>query len=278
MTHYSLHKIYSDKEFPFSPIDYSKFKFGDKNVSRKFGFALAIGFIKEYLSVHPIDNQILVVSSPYDFIPTATFAMKNYFVQKLNDYLVDTGRNVVQEAKIHRTVTYKEDYGALSAEERIRLISNDKFHADYKFMEDKTVLFLDDVKITGSHETLVRQEILSRIKATDSDITKCIFLYFAELANPNVHPNVENTLNYYFVKDLYSLDKVLKNEDWIPNTRVVKYILKESDQFDVFIQFQPLKILQTVYHLAIGNSYHLMDEYKDNLSKVRKLLLQNKLL
>ena len=89
METYSLHKIYSDKEFPFNPADYSKFKYGDKNVSRKFGFALATGFIKEYLSVYPINNQIVVVSSPYDFIPTATFAMKNYFVQRLNEYLMD---------------------------------------------------------------------------------------------------------------------------------------------------------------------------------------------
>jgi len=279
MTHYSLNKIYSDKEFPFSPIDYSKFKFGDKNVSRKFGFALAIGFIKEYLSIHPIDNQIVVASSPYDFIPTATFAMKNYFVQKLNDYLVDTGRAVVQEAKIHRTVTYKEDYGALSAEERIQLIGNDKFHADYDFLKGKTVLFLDDVKITGSHEKVIRAMLAEKSPQMFTDERR-IFLYFAELANPNVHPSVENTLNYYFVKDLYSLDKVLKNEDWIPNTRVVKYIFKEENPvtFDVFIHFQPLKILQTIYHLAIGNSYHLMDEYKGNIQKVRKILLQNKLL
>lgn len=276
--HYSLHKIYDDKEFPFSPIDYSKFKFGDKNVSRKFGFALAVGFIKEHLSRWPINNQIVVASSPYDFIPTATFAMKNYFVQKLNEYLVDKNLSVVQEIKIHRTVTYKEDYGALSAEERMKLIGNDKFHADYKFIENKTVIYMDDIRITGSHEKMIKSQILSKVK--DSPDERAIFIYFAELVNENVDPKVENILNYYFVKDLYSLDKVLKNEDWIPNTRAVKFILKKTDggQFDVFLQFQPLKIVSTIYHLAIGNSYHLMDEYKENILKMRKLLVQNKLL
>jgi len=276
--HYSLHKIYSDKEFPFSAEQYSKFKFGDKNISRKFGFDLATGFIKQFLSIHPIENQIVVASSPYDFIPTATFAMKNYFVQKLNDYLAERGLPVVQETKIHRTVTYKEDYGALSAEERMRLISNDQFHMDWKFINDKTVIYMDDIKITGSHEKVIRRMISDTNPHLEHTCNK-VFIYFAELANPNVDPKVENTLNYYFVKDLYSLDKVIKNEDWIPNTRVVKYIFKrDNEQFDTFIQFQPLKVLQTIYHLAIGNSYHLMPEYNENITKVRKILLQNKLL
>jgi len=235
-------------------------------------------FIKEHLSRWPINNQIVVASSPYGFIPTATFAMKNYFVQKLNEYLVDKNLPVVQEIKIHRTVTYKEDYGALSAEERMKLIGNDKFHADYKFIENKTVIYMDDIRITGSHEKMIKSQILSKVK--DSPDERAIFIYFAELVNENVDPKVENILNYYFVKDLYSLDKVLKNEDWIPNTRAVKFILKktEGSQFDVFLQFQPLKIVSTIYHLAIGNSYHLMDEYKDNILKMRKLLIQNKLL
>ena len=208
---YSLHKIYDSKDFPFSPIDYSKFKFGDKNVSRKFGFALAVGFIREHLSQFPIDNQIVVVSRPYDFITTATFAMKNYFVQRLNEYLVEKELPVVQETKVHRTVTYKEDYGALSAEDRLKLISNDSFHIDWDFIKDKTVIYMDDIKITGSHEKVIQRMIDTGKRQKDS---RSIFIYFAELINKNVDPTVENTLNYYFVKDLFTLDKVLKNEDW----------------------------------------------------------------
>lgn len=279
METYSLHKIYSNTEFPFNPADYSKFKYGDKNISRKFGFALANGFIKEYLSIYPIENQIVVVSSPYDFIPTATYAMKNYFVQKLNDYQVENGLSVVQEAKIYRTITYQNDYGALSAEERMKLISNDKFYMDFKFIHDKTVIYMDDIRITGSHEKVIKRMLIDGNPELKIH-TRKIFMYFAELANPNVHPEVENKLNYYFVKDLYSMDKVIKNEDWIANTRAIKYILnKEHGTLnEVFFAFQPMKVLQTIYHLAIGNSYHLMDTYKENIDRIRKILVSNKLL
>lgn len=276
---YSLHKIYEDKNFPFSAVKYSRFKFGDKNIAREFGFALANGFIKEYLSISPVlgmspPSQLVVVSSPYNFIPTATFAMKDYFIQKLNEYLVTNSHPVIQETKIHRVVTYKEDYGNLSAEERLQLIGNDSFHIDKEFIRGKVVLYLDDVKVTGGHEKVVKRMIREYGLANRS-----IFLYFAELINQSIPANIENVLNYYYVKDLLSINKIIRDSEFLPNTRVIKYILNSPiEECSSFLNYQPLKLLSTIYHLAIGNSYHLIEEYSSNLLSIKKLLLQNKLL
>lgn len=268
---YSLNKIYEDKNFSFSPTEYSKFKFGDKDISRKYGYQLATGFIKEYLSMNPITEQIIVISSPYCFIPTATFAMKDYFIQKLNEYLIICDYNVVEETKIHRTITYKEDYGALSAQQRTSLISKDGFHIDKEFIKGKTIIFLDDIKITGSHE-----RVIQRMVDEYGLENRCVFLYFAELSNKNINPNIENYLNYAFVKKLIDLDKVIKNENFLPNTRVVKFILNsEFEEFKTFIQYQPIKLVQTFYHLAIGNSYHKIEEYATNLQFIKKMLPKN---
>lgn len=265
---YSLHKIKEEKKFSFSPTEYSKFKFGDKDTARKFGYALASGFIKDYLWTDTIKEQIVVISSPYCFIPTATFAMKDYFIQRLNEFLVTEKLPVVEETKIHRTITYKEDYGNLSAEERHTLIHNDGFHIDKEFIKGKTLLFLDDIKITGSHEKVIRR----MIEEYDLD-NRCIFLYFAELENKEIHPRIENYLNYYFVKTLLDLDKVIKNGNFLLNTRVIKYILNsDHSEFRTFIQYQPIKLVHNIYHLAIGNSYHLIDEYQTNLKYIKKLI------
>jgi hypothetical protein len=264
---YSLHQITKEDNFTFSPTEYSKFKFGDKSIARKFGYALATGFINEYLKSTPIVNQIVVISSPYCFIPTATFAMKDYFIQKLNEYLVKSYLPVVEETKIHRTVTYKEDYGSLSAAERLTLISGDGFHIDEKFIKGKTLLFLDDVKITGSHERVIHR-MIEQYQLTN----ECVFLYFAELENKNIHPKIENHLNFFYVKSLLDLDKVIKNENFLPNTRVVKYILNSPfDEFEIFINYQSQRFVQTIYHLAIGNSYHNIPEYKKNLNYLKQL-------
>lgn len=139
---YSLHKINHTDRFGFNPADYSRFKFGDEAVAKAFGTALADGFIREHLSVNPVEQQLVVLSSPYSFIPTATFAMKTYFSYQLNRWLAENNMPVIQETKVHRTITYKEDYGELNAEERLSLIGNDSFHIDKDFLTEKRLFSL----------------------------------------------------------------------------------------------------------------------------------------
>jgi hypothetical protein len=267
---YSLHKIHSSAEFGFSPGLYSRFKFGDGIAARHFGEALADGFI-EYLKKHPICEQLVVISSPYSFIPTATCAMKDHFVHRLNHYLAESGFSVVQETKVHRTITYKEDYGELNAEERMRLIGNDSFHIDKAFLAGKTLLFLDDIRITGSHERMIRK------MAAEYGLSNTMYmLYFAELADLSIHPNIENTLNYYEVKSIFDLDRIINGEDFRINTRLVKYILNyEHGSFRLFIQDQTDAFIRQLYHMAIGNGYHLMENYEPNLTYIKNHLFKN---
>lgn len=266
---FSLHKISDRENLGFSAVEYSKFKFGDKDIAREYGHQLAEKFIQEY--GHRLYKPIVVCSSPYCFIPTATFAMKDYFVQRLNEWLINNYHSVVQELQIYRTITYKEDYGGLSAEERMKLIGKDSFNIDASFLKGsgKLVLFLDDIKITGSHERVVAR----MIHDYGIDEVDHMFLYFAELTNREINPSIENDLNYAYVKNLLCLDKVIKNSNFIFNTRVVKYILNAPhDEFVQFIQYQPILLVRTLYHLAIGNSYHKIDDYSPNFTFLKKLV------
>lgn len=265
---YSLHKIKEPDVFGFAPSDYSKFKFGDDIVSEHFGTALAKGFIQEHLSPESIHNQLVVISSPYAFIPTATFAMKNHFVYELNKWLADNDIPVVQEVKIHRTITYKEDYGELNAEERMKLIGNDSFHIDKSFLTNKTLIFLDDIKITGGHERMIKRMIAEYGLKNDTYL-----LYFAELINKSIHPRIENYLNYYSIKSIFDLDNLVKSNRFVINTRIVKYILNsESALFQKFIQNQNSKFLNSLYNMALGNGYHTIDAYNLNLSVLKQQL------
>lgn len=271
---YSLHKICNSDSFGFDPNAYSRFKFGDGAVSRHFGETLAAGFI-DYLTENPVRKQLVVVSSPYSFIPTATFAMKDHFVYRLNHWLAENGLPVVQETKVHRTITYKEDYGELNAEERMRLIGNDSFHIDKAFLEGKTLLFLDDIKITGSHERMIHKMVTAYGLTNDIHM-----LYFAELANLNIHPSIENTLNFHEVKSIFDLDSIINSPDFCINTRLVKYILNyEHGSFCIFIQSQPYAFIRHLYNMAIGNSYHTMESYTTNLNYIKNYLFtSNKLI
>ncbi len=279
----SVHKVDDKDDIPFSDIDYSKFKFGSKTIARKFGNELAQSFIqklKDGLWKKELQQQgknIVVVSSPYCFIPTATFAMKDYFVRRLNEFLVENYCKVVEETKIHRTITYKEDYGEMSAEQRLKLISGDGFHIDAEFCKGKFCLFLDDIKITGSHEKVIQGMIdgFNSKNPADPYFKDYAFLYYAELTNQDIPPQIENQLNYAYVKTLKHLDKIIKNGEFLLNTRTVKYILSyKSSDCKEFLDYQELKFLKTLYHEAIGNSYHLIPEYKVNLYYIKQLITQ----
>jgi len=269
---YALHQIHNTAEFGFDPDAYSRFKFGDDQVAKQFGLALADGFIRNYLKDNFIDNQIVVISSPYSFIPTATFAMKNYFVHQLNRWMVDNGGLVVQEAKVHRTITYKEDYGALSAEERMNLIGNDSFQIDKQFLEHKTLLFLDDIRITGSHERMILKMVDTYEMKNDIHL-----LYFAELANLEIHPNVENMLNYHQVKSIFDLESIIKSGAFSFNTRIVKYILNtDLNSFSIFINNQTEDFIELLYNLALGNGYHTIEAYAENLGYIKEQIFTKK--
>jgi hypothetical protein len=265
---YSLHKISNSGSFTFEPSDYSRFKFGDDSIAELFGKELAINFINDVLSKTNSINQIVVISSPYSFIPTATFALKNHFVNNLNRWLVLKSFPVVQESKIHRTITYKEDYGELNAEQRIKLIGNDVFHIDNEFIKGKTLIFLDDIRITGSHEKMI-SKMLDKYQINNNSY----LLYFAELINTKIHPNIENHLNYYSIKSIFDLDKLIEAEDFLINTRVVKFILNNDHAtFKLFIQNKKNKFLNLLYNMAIGNGYHTIDVYNTNI-----ITLQNEI-
>lgn len=265
---YSLHKINNSDSFGFNPKDYSCFKFGDDTIAQQYGISLANGFIDNFLLTQPINQQIVVISSPYSFIPTATFAMKNHFVFKLNRWLSQNNFAVVQETKVHRTVTYKEDYGELCAQQRINLISNDSFHIDKDFLKNKTLLFLDDIKITGSHERMILNMV------NDYQLHNQIYmLYFAELVNDTIHPKIENYLNYFQVKSIFDLDDIINSGNFCINTRIVKYILNTpTESFMVFLNNQTQVFINQLYDMALGNSYHTIDSYAQNLNHIKNYI------
>ena len=267
---FSLHKITNAEQFSFDAADYSRFKYGDNTVAAIFGKALAEGFIKEYENSLLDAQQLVIISSPYSFIPTATFAMKNYFVFTLNRWLAENNLPITQETKVHRTITYKDDYGALDAAERLALIGNDSFHIDAEFLTNKTLVFLDDIRITGSHEKMITKMLGEYNLAND-----CYLLYFAELVNKDIHPNIENHLNYFSVKSISDLNDIVQSNNFIINTRIVKYILHtESKMFLEFIEKQSFNFINLLFDMAIGNGYHTIEAYSGNMEILKELILK----
>lgn len=266
--HFAGYKITNEIEFDFLPNEYSRFKYGSKDIARKFGYDLANKFINEVFKNTYKGKQLVILPSAYSYIPTASFFMTKYFTQKLNAYLFENNLPVVQEAKIQRTVTYREDYGEMSAQDRYKLISKDTFYTDKEFLKDKQLIFLDDIKITGTHE-----RIITKMLNEHNIVEDCYMIYFAELTNKEINPRIENYLNNYCIKNLNDVDAIIKNEEFSFNTRVVKYILSRNEtEFDEFINKQTNSFKEKLYYNAIGNEFYKFEYYKINLNKLKLIL------
>lgn len=272
---FSCYHVQSRESLGFSPGMYSRFKYGSKDAAREMGRDLANKFImsdqfKEYCKMYK-HRRIVILPSPYNFIPTATFALKDYFIPVLNRRLAELHLPPVQEAKIYRAHSYNEDYGAMSAEDRKVAIGSESFHTDVEFLKDKFAIFLDDIRITGSHEERIN-EMIQRLDMTNIESNiELMYMYYAELKNSSEDPKVENYLNYYDIKDLLCINKIIKNETFLFNTRNTKYILGRTEQeFNNFINYQSDTFRETLYHYAIGNSYHLCEEFRTNFSTLQK--------
>jgi hypothetical protein len=156
-TSYSLHKITNEDQCPFDANEYSWFKFGDKQYAEKFANALFNGFIAEFGDLLLSKNEIVILPSPYLSIPTASNFLCYYFKKCLNSFLFQNNKKASIESKIYRNQTYVTDYGNLSFDDRVKLIANDTYYIDSNFISDKLCIFVDDIKITGSHEHTVNK-------------------------------------------------------------------------------------------------------------------------
>ena len=135
------------------------------------------------------------------------------------------------------------------------------------------MLFLDDIRITGGHERMILKMV--RDYALEGPI---YLLYFAELANPEIHPNIENFLNYHYVKSIFDLGALIRSGGFSLNTRAVKYILHYGDfeAFRIVAGQLPDSFLEYLYDMALGNGYHTMEAYRRNLDYIREQVLDLK--
>ena len=262
---YSLHKIIDECQYPFDANEYSWFKFGDKQYAEKFAEELFNGFIEKYSELLLSKNEIVILPSPYLSIPTASNFLCFYFKKCLNSFLFKNNRKASIESKIYRNQTYVTDYGNLSFDERVKLIANDTYYIDRNFINDKLCIFVDDIKITGSHEHTVNK-ILNQYNVKDD----FVFVYFAELVNKDIHPKIENHYNYFAVKNVTDIVNIVNRTNFQFNTRIIKYILNlDEEQFTFLIKNISIEKRNELFHLAISNNYHQITEYQNNIETIK---------
>jgi FMN phosphatase YigB (HAD superfamily) len=270
----ALHCITSEEFIPFDVASYSKFKFGDSNISLTYGKELFEYFIQEFTMTFFLENrEIVIYSSPYSIIPTASFFLTHSFYIEMCNYVKENELSevVISLGKINRLQTYTSDYGGMNAEERYALIENDTYSFHDKPKDSQKLIFIDDISITGTHQRVV-EKVLAQYNISSTPI----FLYFAKLTNSEVSPRIENVLNYSYITSLNDLINLFEKKEFALNTRVIKYLLKlETEAFQSFIQYivdsKKYDFGLKIVEMSILNGYNKLEELKENFCKLTAL-------
>jgi hypothetical protein len=274
---HAVHSIFDATAISFNPDDYSKFKFGDTAVANKFGMEL-FDYFKQNLFPLIIAKykNFRIFSSPYSEIPTSSYYLTKSFYNAFQNFLIQNNWDNISlmYGKIERSQTYTVDYGSLNADERSALIKNDTYQFRDFPNTDDFCIFIDDISITGSHQSVVENMLVD-----NSILSPGIFLYYAELSNPTIPPSIENNLNYAFVNNLDNFMEVVFSDSYKVTTRATKFILSlSSSDFDSFInaivRHRKFHIISEIADMSFSNGYHKIAQYNKNINLIQLFLSQ----
>lgn len=245
----------------FDPKMYSRLKFGCDTAARKMGHELAEKFFNQHTDVL-LANRIVVIASPYNYVRNAATVMTEHFIDRLNELLVFANGEHVEYSVIHRKVSYTADYGFLTKEKRRGLIDNDSFYMNHEYLRGKLLLFVDDVRITGTHEDKLR-EILLR----DNVDNDAFFLYYGDYMGKRA--DIEGQLNFAAITCLQDYVDLTKEPYHHIIIRPIKYLLgqKTEDLVDVLHGFSDRKI-NDIYNGCLAEGYYKMPQYQKNFARI----------
>ncbi len=218
----AVHKIRVGDDPTFDTNLYSKFKYGSTEAANRMAIEMVKVFVEHdtKYNIIDIDTKVCIASPAHKRVPSAANKLADDIYLMLNWYLHNKGYEASEQLRVYREAIYEEDYATLSAINRQRLLSTERLSVNEEKIRDKFVIFIDDIRVTGTHEKLVEDMVKTYPHSGH------IHLYYAE-CEEGVDPNIENTLNKGCVRDYNDIIEVLGGEH-ILNARMIKDILRMS--------------------------------------------------
>lgn len=202
---------------------YSRFKYGDSIIGRQYGRLLAERMVSAWPAL--LDRDVVyVASSAYKVTPTAAATLLAPFIQRAAQLARLRGSATeFVPFNIHRQHLTKGDYAQLPSNERAYAMSHMDLSvpADVDFRQ-KTVVVLDDIHVTGSHEKAVRQLLAGAGAAVIH------FGYILHVEHGPEHPALEAHINATAVASLSDILALIRQPYFVMNARICKYVLSSS--------------------------------------------------
>lgn len=189
---------------------YSRFKHGDAAAGRRFAVALAA------LAAQRLDSRpVLVTTSAFDQVAPAAYSLLIPFVEHLRLLRPDLQ---VGAFRINRRGVSNGDYSRMTpAGRRAALGSHDL--TPERDVTGATVLALDDIRVTGTHEVAMDRCL------TEAGVAEVWHLYVVDAADFARCPQIESVLNEAAIDGPGDLLDIARERRFVPNARLCRRVL-----------------------------------------------------
>lgn len=254
----------------FDAEAYSRFKYGDANAARQYAGELCTAMLVHLDEIDPID-ELVVTSSAFKTVPTAAYAIKEAFVPILGAARPDLH---IVNLKIDREVVRDTDYSNMTLEERQRASRSNGLSIPaelHESLEGSTLLAIDDIRITGSHE-----EALSDLLGAH-EIGHTIFGYVAVLDAEiaEAYPQTEFDLNHAVVKGLGDVIDIIRSGQFMLNARTCKFLLsQEPDKLCEVLEYVDNSTLSEIWTAMLDDGYSHMPQFAAQFERLQNVLFE----
>lgn len=253
------HSFASLEDAKFDLRAFSQLKYGSDDIARRFAREMAHHLITDTTVADLLATRpCVIVPAPCSTIPVAGSLLAKRLREELNDRLARTGGQVIGWSRIHRDVHYNFDYSSRSLEERRELLTDEGRYVNSDYLGDKVLLFIDDVRITGTHE----EKLTNLLSARGMDNDR-VFCAYATYTGDNA--KIEHELNHVWVAGIESIiDMALTHERVVLTPRAIRMALEtQALILRKKLSDAPFWFVEQVYHGAIVKGYHEHEPFKD---------------
>lgn len=258
-------RILTDCGEEFDTTIYSRFKYGDQSAAVYYGELLAetIRACPAFKAALRKRQRVVVTASAYKQLPTAAQSVATVAIDRLREsgFPIESGR-------IHRDNLTEGDYGAMSADERAYWMSCNGLWVDEVSFENRHVIVVDDVSITGSHG----RSIVQMFESIDLLSVTLVHVLDLDPALAAHDPKIEDRMNHRVIKSVSDLLLLIKSSDaYVPNARTVKFVLSQPiDQVEWLLSRLSLEHLRLLHEGVQADEYDRMQSYQATASCIER--------
>ncbi len=251
----------------FNSQEYGLLKFGSCEIANQYAKILCERFLYS-VDISTI-SRLVIMSAPYITLPNpASLLADRIGKELLKLFFLRKGFREIGVVHIHKDKHFKSEYAQLTLRERVFLYKDICLYIDEK-ISGATVLYIDDIKTTGSTES----KCLSFFKEQGVACVYSLHLIDISQSGGAEYPSIEGILNRSAITNLHDVQIFFENGGYPVTSSMCRFVLSYPDITAIweFFNALPKEIVQEFYRGSMGDGYPDMIVFKEGFLKLQNV-------